>query len=91
MVFVGEGGMVNSKGKQALQEAGLHYISALTDPQIHRLLGEGTLQMGLFSEEVCEVEAEGVRYLLRKNEVEAAREQHRLEDKLAKLKSTTAM
>jgi plasmid stabilization system protein ParE len=85
LVFVGDRGMVKSKGKQALKEAGLHYISALTDPQIRRLLGEGTLQMGLFSEEVCEVEAEGVRYLLRKNEAEAARERHRLEDKLAKL------
>ena len=41
--------------------------------------------MGLFHEEVCEVEADGVRYLLRKNQDEAAREQHRLEDKLAKL------
>ena len=85
LVFVGDRGMVKSKGKQALQEAGLRYISALTDPQIRRLLGEGTLQMGLFHEEVCEVEADGVRYLLRKNEDEAAREEHRLEDKLAKL------
>jgi transposase len=85
LVFVGDRGMVKSKGKQALQEAGLHYISALTDPQIRRLLGEGTLQMGLFHEQVCEVEADGVRYLLRKNEDQAAREQHRLEDKLAKL------
>jgi transposase len=85
LVFVGDRGMVKSKGKQALQEAGLRYISALTDPQIRRLLGEGTLQMGLFHEQVCEVEADGLRYLLRKNEDEAAREQHRLEDKLAKL------
>jgi transposase len=86
LVFVGDRGMVKSKGKQALREAGLHYISAMTDPQIRRLLREGTLQMGLFSEEVCEVEADGLRYLLRKNELEAARERHRLEDKLAKLK-----
>jgi transposase len=85
LVFVGDRGMVKSKGKQALTEAGLRYISALTDPQIRRLLGEGTLQMGLFSEKVCEVEAQGVRYVLRKNEAEAVREQHRLEDKLAKL------
>ena len=85
LVFVGDRGMVKSKGKQALREAGLRYISALTDPQIRRLLSEGTLQMGLFSEDVCEVEADGVRYLLRKNQDEAAREQHRLEDKLAKL------
>jgi len=86
LVFVGDRGMVKSKGKQALKEAGLHYISALTDPQIRRLLGEGTLQMGLFSEDLCEVEADGLRYLLRKNQAEAAREQHRLEDKLAKLR-----
>jgi len=85
LVFVGDRGMVKSKGKQALHEAGLRYISALTDPQIRRLLKEGTLQMGLFHEEVCEVEADGVRYLLRKNQAEAAREQYRLEDKLAKL------
>jgi hypothetical protein len=77
--------MVKSKGKQALQEAGLRYITALTDPQIRRLLREGALQMGLFSEDVCEVEADGVRYLLRKNQSEAAREEHRLADKLAKL------
>ncbi len=85
LVFVGDRGMVKSKGKQALQEAGLHYISALTDPQIRRLLQTGTLQMNLFSEEICEVEADGVRYVLRKNEAEAAREQHRLDDKLRRL------
>jgi transposase len=85
LVFVGDRGMVKSKGKEALRQAGLRYISALTDPQIRRLLGEGTLQMGLFSEDVCEVEADGVRYLLRKNEAEAAREHYRLEDKLAQL------
>jgi transposase len=85
LVLVGDRGMVKSKGKQALKEAGLRYISALTDPQIRRLLQQGTLQMGLFHEQVCEVEADGVRYLLRKNEDEAARERHRLKDKLAKL------
>lgn len=85
LVFVGDRGMVKSKGKQALKQAGLHYITALTDPQIRRLLAEGIFQLGLFHEKVCEVEADGVRYVLRKNEAEAAREHHRLQDKLAKL------
>jgi plasmid stabilization system protein ParE len=85
LVFVGDRGMVKSKGKQALKDADLRYITALTDPQIRRRLAEGTLQLGLFHEKVCEVEADGVRYLLRKNESEAARERHRLQDKLAKL------
>jgi len=85
LVFVGDRGMVKSKGKQILKDADLRYITALTDPQIRRLLAEGTLQLGLFHEKVCEVEADGVRYLLRKNESEAEREKHRLQDKLAKL------
>lgn len=85
LVFVGDRGMVKSKGRQILKDANLRYITALTDPQIRRLLAEGTLQLGLFHEKICEVETDGVRYLLRKNESEAAREKHRLEDKLTKL------
>src|SRR6266404_638777 len=50
------------------------------------LLKRGILQLELFSEQLCEVEDHGVRYVLRKNETEATRERHRLEDKLAKLK-----
>ncbi len=84
-VFVGDRGMVKSKGIQALEKANLHHITALTDPQIRSLLGQKILQLELFSEQICEVEGAGVRYVLRKNEKEAARERHRLEDKLEKL------
>jgi transposase len=85
-VFVGDRGMVKSKGIKALHEAHLRYITALTDPQIRGLLNQKVLQLELFSEQICEVEGDGVRYVLRKNEKEAARERHRLEDKLEKLK-----
>jgi transposase len=87
VVFVGDRGMVKTTGKQALGEAGLRYITALTNPQIRTLLNQKTLQMGLFEEAVCEVEAEGRRYILRKNEAEARRAVHRQQDKLAKLQS----
>ena len=90
LVFVGDRGMVKSKGKEALTAAGLRYITALTDPQIRRLLGQGILQLSLFSEQVCEVQADRVRYILRKNPAEAEREQHRLEDKLTKLEAQIA-
>ncbi|HEX7511819.1 MAG TPA: IS1634 family transposase, partial [Candidatus Methylomirabilis sp.] len=85
LVFVGDRGMVKRTGQQALHAAGLRYITALTDPQIRRLLGTGVLQLELFSEAVCEVDGTGIRYLLRKNPAEAAREHHRLADKLARL------
>jgi transposase len=89
-VFVGDRGMVKSKGIQALQQANLRYITALTDPQIRRLLSEKILQLELFAEQICEVEGDGVRYVLRKNEKEATRERLRLEDKLRKLEAKIA-
>jgi transposase len=91
LVFVGDRGMVKSKGIEALEKANLRYITALTDPQIRRLLGQKILQLDLFSEQICEVEGDGVRYVLRKNQSEAGREQHRMEDKLKKLEGKIAV
>ncbi len=90
VIFVGDRGMVKSAGKKALDQAGFRYISALTDPQIRLLLTKKTIQLELFVEQVCEVEAEGVRYILRKNPEEARRIRHRLEDKLVKLRAKIA-
>jgi len=87
VVLVGDRGMIKSSGKQALAEARLRYITALTDPQIRKLLKRGTLQLALFEEKVCEVQGQGVRYILRKNEARARQEHHRLQDKLEKLQA----
>jgi transposase len=85
VVFVGDRGMIKAKGKEKLSEQGMRYITALTDPQIRKLLKRGVIQLGLFEEKVCEVEADGRRYILRKNELEARKVAHRLQDKLKKL------
>jgi hypothetical protein len=90
VVFVGDRGMVKQAGQAALHAAGFRYITALTDPQIRRLLAVGTLQLELFHDTVCEVETDGKRYLLRKNEAEAARAHHRLQDKISTLRKNVA-
>jgi transposase len=90
VIFVGDRGMVKSAGKKALDQAGFLYISALTDPQIRLLLSKKTIQLELFIEQVCEAEADGVRYILRKNPEEARRIRHRLENKLVKLREKIA-
>jgi transposase len=48
---------------------GFHYITAITKPQIETLLEKKVLQLGLFEEQLAEVEdaAEKVRYLVRRN------------------------
>lgn len=71
VTFVGDRGMIKSGEVEDLARAGFHYITAITKPQIERLLQAGLLQMELFSATLCEVEQEGVRYLLRRNPLRA--------------------
>jgi transposase len=63
--------MIKSGQVKELVQAGFHYITAITKPQIEALLATGVLQMELFAEEVCEVEQDGVRYMLRRNPLRA--------------------
>jgi hypothetical protein len=82
--------MVKAKGKAALAAERLRYITALTEPQIRTLIKRGVVQLGQFAEQVSEVQAEGRRYLLRKNTAEARKAWHRLQDKLHTLQTLVA-
>lgn len=90
VVFIGDGGMVKAKGKAALTAERIRYITALSDPQVRKLLKRDVLQLELFAEQVCEVQADGKRYILRRNDAEARKARHRLEDKLATLRTLLA-
>src|SRR5215470_6119341 len=72
ITFVGDRGMIKGQQVEDLAKQGFHYITAITKPQIDKLLRTGTLQMDLFDQEVAEVLAEeGLRYVLRRNPVRA--------------------
>src|SRR5262249_29090047 len=72
-------------------QQGLHYITAITKPQIEKLLKHGTLQMNLFDQEVAEVLAdEGIRYVLRRNPVRAHEVRDTRHAKLATLQAQVA-
>ena len=43
----------------------------MTKPQIERLIKAGVLQLSLFMAQVCEVEHDGLRYLVRRNPLRA--------------------
>ena len=81
------------KGPQIgdLAQQGLHYITAMTTPQIEQLLQQGTLQMDLFDQELAEVLAEeGIRYVLRRNPVRAQEVRATRHAKLAMLQAHVA-
>ena len=55
IAWVGDRGMIKGQQVEVLTKQGFHYITAITKPQIEKLLRTGTLQMDLFDQEVAEV------------------------------------
>jgi DDE family transposase len=83
VTMVGDRGMIRTDQKAAAQKAQFHFITALTKPQIEKLLADKVLQMELFEDKVNDVVGEdGRRFVLRRNperqkELENSREQKR--------------
>ena len=70
VTLVGDRGMIKGPQIDALPD-GFRYITAITKPQIAKMLSAGILQMDLFDKVVCEVQQGSVRYVLRRNPVRA--------------------
>jgi len=72
LTLVGDRGMLKSREVGNLTTAGMHYITAITRPQIESLLKRGVLQLGLFDQALAEVtDEDGRRYVLHRNPVQA--------------------
>lgn len=68
VTLVGDRGMIKNTHLEEIKDSGLHYITAITKPQIEKLLKSGVLQFELFDNELAEIEtAEGIRYVIRRN------------------------
>jgi len=91
ITFVGDRGMIKGQQIDDLVQHGFHYITAITKPQIAKLLRTGTLQMELFDQELAEVlTEEGIRYVLRRNPVRAQEVRDTRDAKLATLQAQVA-
>jgi DDE family transposase len=91
ITFVGDRGMIKGQQIEDLVQQGCHYITAITKPQIEKLLRTGTFQMDLFEQELAEVLAdEGIRYVLRRNPVRAQEVRDTRHAKLATLQALVA-
>jgi transposase len=95
VTLVGDRGMIKGpqiKQLQAEEELDLHYITAITKPQVESLLKKDMIQMSLFDEMIAEVvdDDAGVRYVLRRNPQRASEMAEMRESKLAKLRKLVA-
>jgi transposase len=81
VTLVGDRGMIRTEQKAVAQKAEFHFVTALTKPQIQKLLADQVLQLEFFEEQVHEVLGEdGRRFVLRRNparqeELQRTREQ----------------
>jgi hypothetical protein len=88
VTLVGDRGMIRTNQKELAQKAEFHFITALTKPQIQKLLADEVLQMELFDEQVQEVlGADGRRFVLRRNPVRQAELQRSRQQKQATLET----
>ncbi len=68
VTFVGDRGMIKSTQIKELPED-FHYITAITKPQINKMIKEGVFQLNLFDSQLCEIKEGRIRYILRRNPV----------------------
>lgn len=67
VTMVGDKGMIKSTQIEDLRDEEFNYITSITKPQIETLIKKESLQFELFSEELCEIVSDKIRYILRKN------------------------
>jgi len=83
--------MIKGQHIDDLAQQGLHAITAITKPQMEKLLQQGTLHMDLCDQELAEGLAdEGIRYVLRRNPVRAQEVRDTRHAKLATLQAQVA-
>ena len=89
VTMVGDRGMIKTEQIADLNKEKFYYITATTKPQMETLLKQGVIQMELFTEKLCEIVHEDIRYILRRNPVRAKEIQDSRNKKIEKIKNIT--
>lgn len=85
VIFVGDRGMIKQAQISDIVGKEFHYITAITKPQIEKLIREGTFQLELFDDKICEVVESGTRYVLHRNPYRAEEVGNNRKSKFSKL------
>jgi len=87
VTFVGDRGMIKTRQINELKAVDFHYITAITKPQIEKLIKNNVFQLDLFEDTLGEVVVEDVRYILRRNPARAAEMQENRAERLSVVES----
>lgn len=84
VTLVGDRGMIKNPQIEELKAEEFSFITAITKSQIESLVVKGIIQIELFDEDICEVECDGLRYILRRNPIRCKEIRMNREDMLKK-------
>lgn len=84
VTLVGDRGMIKGPQIEALPDD-FRYVTAISKPQIRKLLEAGTFQLDLFADKICEVTTDKARYVMRRNPIRREQIAAGRESKLASL------
>jgi transposase len=92
VIFVGDKGMIKTAQIEELNKEPYkwNYITSITKAQIRTLLNNEIIQLGMFDENLFEVEYENVRYITRRNPVRAEEIQRNRKERIEKIKQKAA-
>lgn len=85
VVLVGDRGMIKKTGIESLDAKNFSYITAITKPQIEKLISDDVIQMDLFDDELVEVETGDIRYILRRNPIREKEIRANRDDKIRRV------
>ena len=87
ITLIGDKGMIKTPQAKELTEAGLHYITTLSKPEIRMLLQAEVLQMDFFDRDLYEVDnkIDNVRYILRRNPVRESEMARNRQERIQKI------
>lgn len=71
IVMVGDRGMIKKSTIDQIDKMKWYYITAISKAQINTLLKNDVFQLELFTDELIEIEDEGIRYVLHRNPIRA--------------------
>ncbi len=86
VTLVGDRGMIKSAQIKDLESFGFQYIAAITKAQIRSLIKKGVFLLELFDDQLRDIKDEKVRYVLRRNLVQAKEMAASRSSKLASLR-----
>jgi transposase len=72
VTLVGDKGMLKNIQIEQLNKENYRFITSISKPQIESMLKQGVIQLDLFSNELCEIQHQDTRYVLRRNPHRAA-------------------